>query len=447
MKRSIIIVLIGTITFSQSNMSSDIKLDQISFNINNLNINLSKPEPNIREASLSIGRINFGFSNLELMYNEYIHSGRSTFAFNGPDFTLSNLAFNISMVGNNPWEELMQELLPKNPTYEVKEMMLQIDMLCKSYEYYYDRYPDDINALVRDMNLLIPSIMGIKWKFEIINGQITATSLAGFEHGPGKVIIFEPSTESFRGYRQLDRSQYYQGISKNNITLNLGKIELLFSSNGSFDMNNSNQLLDFQIDKARFGVYNTKISIVHDNILLSKMVVKLSDFHIDLHDIFFEIDNTNNIPEINKFNGEIALNNLEIEIPNEILNKPELKKMALMLGVYSNILRIRKVDLRVSLINGNNYKLAATFFAPFVLINLDGNYTIYQQGNRSPDLYINNLTIAVRNLNPVLNEFIKQWEIENQQIIPRRAGSIFIELSGTPDNLQINGLDLDKIKF
>ena len=42
---------------------------------------------------------------------------------------------------------------------------------------------------------------------------------------------------------------------------------------------------------------------------------------------------------------------------------------------------------------------------------------------------------------------VNQWEEKNNQLIPRKSGSIFIELSGTPDNLEAKGFDLNKFKF
>ena len=42
---------------------------------------------------------------------------------------------------------------------------------------------------------------------------------------------------------------------------------------------------------------------------------------------------------------------------------------------------------------------------------------------------------------------VNQWEEKNNQLIPRKSGSIFIELSGPPDNLEAKGFDLNKFKF
>ena len=97
--------------------------------------------------------------------------------------------------------------------------------------------------------------------------------------------------------------------------------------------------------------------------------------------------------------------------------------------------------------NGNNYKLDATLSSPFATVTINGDYHLYQTGNKSQEPYFDNLSIDVRNLSQDLTGMVNQWEEKNNQLIPRRSGSIFIELSGTADNLEAKGFDFNKFKF
>ena len=344
---------------SQSQNDVSVKLNGISFNLDKFRIDLKNPDPDIHNCFLSFGRMNFGFSDIEMSLDEFDNSRRSTFAFKGPNFTLDNLDFNIAFDSPNPWQTLIKEfnLLQNNP-----------------------------NAIA-------------------------------------------------------------QNISRNEMNFHLGGIELLFASQGSFDMNNNNKLVEFQLDKAFFRVSNAKVDLMHNNMLSSKLTVKIMDYHINLDNIFFELNNSNDVPRVEKFSGEIALKNLEIQIPDEIYMQSGFKQLSTLFGMRTNIFRLRQIAMEVRFVDSNNCQLDATVYSPFATITMNGNFSIRQHRHHEPEVYINNLSFSVPYLSRGLNDLVTQWENKNNQHIPRKAGAIFIELSGEPDNLQVKGLDIKRLKF
>ena len=448
MKQLFILLTMISFTISQPHNDIGLKVNGISFNLDRLQFDFSIPNQDILGGSITIGLIKLGFVNLDLLHKEYVNSERSTFSFSGPNFILNNLDCNFQFDSYDPWVSLIRELnLSNYQTREVKDMMQTIDANCKSYDYSHGAYPNDVYELERNGYLVLPEKYNRKWKFDISKGNIIATSLSGYTDGPGKVIIYEPYYNSFRGYGEPDNSNTSQHKAVNDIKLHIGSIKLLFAAQGRFDLNNYNKLIEFQIDKAQFGISNSKVEMIYNDKPSSKIVFKLMDYHIDLQNISFDIDNSKDLPKIANFSGEIGLNNLEIIIPDEIYIQPGFQQYSKVLEMYSNIFRIRQVSIKVILKNGNNYKLDATLSSPFATVTINGDYHLYQTGNKSQEPYFDNLSIDVRNLSQGLTEMVNQWEEKNNQLIPRKSGSIFIELSGTPDNLEAKGFDLNKFKF
>jgi len=171
------------------------------------------------------------------------------------------------------------------------------------------------------------------------------------------------------------------------------------------------------------------------------------DYHVDLDNIFFELNNTKDVPKVENFSGEIALNNLEIQIPDEIYLQPAFNQLSTLFGMRTNIFCLRQIAMKVRFIDNNNYQLDATVYSPFATISMNGNFLIRQRDNRDPEVYINNFSFSVPHLSRGLNDLVTQWETMNNQQIPRKGGAIFIEFSGEPDNLQVKGFDLEKLRF
>ena len=447
---------------SQSQNDVSVKLNGISFNLDKFRIDLQNPDPDIHKGFLSIGRMNFGFSDIEMSLDEFDNSSRSTFAFKGPNFTLDNLDFNIDFDSLNPWKILTREFnLSRNNTKafssDAKTQLKSILMNAKLYAQETGDFPDEVDQMIEDGYMTLSESVKLKWEFdisklELLNGgypggEIKATSLKNMGGGAGKEVIYNVTYGEWTGYGQDDDPYIAQDKSRNEINFHLGGIELLFASQGSFDMNNNNKLVEFQLDKAFFRVSNAKVDFMSNNMPSSKLSVKIMDYHVDLDNIFFELNNSNDVPKVEKFSGEIALNNLEIQIPDQIYMQPVFNQLSTLFGMRTNIFRLRQIAMEVRFIDNNNYQLDATVYSPFATISMNGNFLIRQKNNREPEVYINNLSFSVPHLSRGLNDLVTQWENMNNQKIPRKAGAIFIELSGGPDNIQVKGFDLEKLRF
>ena len=108
MKQSLLLVFLISYGFPQSHVNTRFTMDEISYNLNNLQLDIVNPNHDIHRTFLSIGRMNMGFGNVNILYDEKNNSNHSTFSFSGPDISINNLDFNISFLAENPWMELKQ---------------------------------------------------------------------------------------------------------------------------------------------------------------------------------------------------------------------------------------------------------------------------------------------------------------------------------------------------
>ena len=263
-------------------------------------------------------------------------------------------------------------------------------------------------------------------------------------YNPTRLLINNYNQSIGHGNPNMSNVPMQKG--ENDINFHLGGIELLFASKGSFDINNYNKLVDFQIDKARFRISNALISMMYNNMPASKLIIKMLDFNIELTDFSIELDNSQQIQRVKSLSGNVVLNNVEMNIPEEIIVQPSFKELSDLLGMYGNNFRIRQISMKLKQVNDGNYQLNSSFSAPFAMITLNGDYIMHGSGSQMPDGFFDYLSIEVRNLAPGLNELVKQWEIQNNQKIPRKGNAIFIELSGPPKDLKIKDLDINKLK-
>ena len=69
-----------------------------------------------------------------------------------------------------------------------------------------------------------------------------------------------------------------------------------------------------------------------------------------------------------------------------------------------------------------------------------------KEGETAEDPYFDDVYYCGEVKTIPVNELVKQWEIQNNQKIPRKGNAIFIELSGPPKDLKIKDLDINKLK-
>ena len=418
----------------------------------------SRSEINNGIGSLDIRLLKYGFSDIDVSgeFNDYNERAKLKYKFSGPEFEMSNFKMDISFDAPNVWlvikEELASEYANGAENYfdDIKEAI-------SSYYSIYNELPNSINQL-QTMNLLSPPASyssSRQWDF-IYNppGKIVAESNTEMPGGSGKKIIHEFTGSDIEDYFSSNSYYYYNwetsgygqyddwrepGPVKNNVEISVGKVNQYFGSSGSVDINDRNQIAEFQLDKAGFSVSKANATFVVDR--TSKSTFSVADFKSIAKNVAFEFDTYNEIPIVEKAGFELSLTNLEINVPREVQEEEAFKQIADYLNINSGKFRIRGISFNVDFKRSRDLKINVTMDTQFGKVIVDGSFSIRQPIQYESDFSLDDLTIEISNLTKPIAEYIDVWEEGTGNNLPRKGKSIYLEIYGDIDNPKIRGLE------
>jgi hypothetical protein len=232
--------------------------------------------------------------------------------------------------------------------------------------------------------------------------------------------------------RNYESSSYIETQAKNDIIFTLGKVKLLLDSEGNFNVNRRNQLIDFNLKRSRFGVSNVGVIIEYNDDKSKTTELNLSDFKIEIENLFLDLDSQSPSPRVDNAIADFSLKNLEIKLPKEIKNDPEFKELASFLGIRGGQFRVREVEVKAKLENGRKMLLNIVADTQFGKGEISSSYRLDLNENGSlEDIFIEKSIIEVSDLSRGISDLIIDWEVKSGQILPRKGKSIVFELSGS----------------
>ena len=257
--------------------------------------------------------------------------------------------------------------------------------------------------------------------FELSNIKIKYSTLAPY--------LWE---RILRQNRNDESSSYIETQAKNDIIFTLGKVQLLLESEGDFNVNGRNQLIDFNLKRSRFGVSNVGVKIEYNDDKSKTTELNLSDFKIEIGNLFLDLDSQSPTPRVDNAIADFTLKNLEIKFPNEIKNDPKFKELASFLGIRGGQFRIREVEVKSELKNGRKMLLNIVADTQFGKGEISSSYRIdFNEYGEFEDLFIDKSIIELSGFSRGISDLILDWEQKTGQILPRKGKSIVFELSGS----------------
>ena len=105
--------------------------------------------------------------------------------------------------------------------------------------------------------------------------------------GPGRLVVFDRAQGRYLGYGSVGEIEDYgnreRKIVKNNLKFTIGKVSQYFGASGSVDLNERNQVADFQLQKAGFSVAKVNANFTVDR--SSKTTFSIADFKTEAKNI------------------------------------------------------------------------------------------------------------------------------------------------------------------
>ena len=126
---------------------------------------------------------------------------------------------------------------------------------------------------------------------------------------------------------------------------------------------------------------------------------------------------------------EINFKNIEIKFPSNIRQEPYFEKILNKLGIWNNLILIKKVNFNFDFINEKVAEIKIDIHTPFVKTSLYGGILIDQN--------INNFKIKLENVNADINPIslglktlIHNWESKKNIELMRKDDLITVQLTG-----------------
>ena len=122
----------------------------------------------------------------------------------------------------------------------------------------------------------------------------------------------------------------------------------------------------------------------------------------------------------------------------------DIADIAKQLGVRNGLFKVRQLDLKLVLKDNRFGEIHAGFIAPFLKINLDGEFS-YSQSITDPQIQLQNMVLKINPISYGVRDLILNWEKENNQSLPRQGATVILKLDGPLYSPIIHGLDLNRI--
>ena len=229
-----------------------------------------------------------------------------------------------------------------------------------------------------------------------------------------------------------------------NFNLNVNKVEQKLFSDIKVIIGPDISNIEFTQKKARLQLKGINISAIPKSEMVDQARFRLSDVILEITNLVMETQKIGDSPRVYNGTGQFTLRNFEIKIPSLLSSDEDIANIAEKLGIKNGLFRVRQVDLKLTLKDNRFGEIHAMFVAPFLKINLDGEFS-YSQIESDPNVYLQNMVLKINPISYGVRDLILNWEKENEQSLPRQGATIILKLDGSMDDPIIHGLDLNRL--
>ena len=188
----------------------------------------------------------------------------------------------------------------------------------------------------------------VKYKFSGPEFEMSNFKMEVSFDAPNIWLMLKEEMDNYGQYDDYRKPK----LVKNKVSIVIGKVKQYFGASGSVDLNERNQIVDFQLQKAGFSVSKVNANFTVDR--SSKTTFSIANFKTEAKNIAFEFDTYDEISLVEKASIEISLKNLEVNFPKNVQNDPEFKEIADYLNINSGKFRIRQIDLDLTFNRGRD---------------------------------------------------------------------------------------------
>jgi hypothetical protein len=178
---------------------------------------------------------------------------------------------------------------------------------------------------------------------------------------------------------------------------------------------------NFLIEKLTFqGIPDSKLNQL--------VKAELPEIVFNLSEVWLET-NLSDYFIIHKGLVEINFKNIEIKFPSNIRQEPYFERILNKLGVWNNLILIKKVNFNFNFINEKVAEIKIDIHTPFIRASLYGGILLDQDFNNFK-IKLENVNAEINPISLGLKTLIHNWESKKNIELMRKDGLITVQLTG-----------------
>jgi len=422
-------------------------LDDLSFNLSGLSMDLALEGHPFYEGHFSISEMKYGFNHIQVTSSLQGEDHFTTVKFGGPDYSLEK--FRLSAKLKTP--DIIFNVLRNLKKDRISIPTLGLTLIGESIKIYMANNsapPRSIDTLFENEYLYSNEypFNQWEWNFSIISPSlIRATSTEKFVMGKGLVIDLDLLSWEMAGYGIPKSSQ--QEWNDWDFSVEINNILLQFLSQLTLEYSESMKNMKFSLSRGKFNLAGFKIIAIPDNNLEQSMQFHIGQYSIGLKDASFSLDLNGARPELSAGSATAHLKNLEIKLPEEIYEQPEIKEIGETIGIHNGLIKVRACEVNGLMEENGNSIINISLITPFARLNVKVQIHINELGGQKHHYEFHESEIRLSHLSRGLSKLIYQWEMETGNTLPRKGNSIVLNIYGDLENPKIKGIDIQSLQF
>ena len=398
--------------------------------INNFNYNQNS------DSTESINSYKVSLDELKVSLNNFHIAGKSNskkkiydLTFTEPDFSLQGLKLSHRTFSNN-WitTEKINQL--KRRESIAQEAILMIRDAAINYE-------RDLSSVPKSLDILaVENYLDLKDKiFLDKTWQYSMNFPESIDARPGdidfaqkyKIVSYDLRSEKFNENPILD-SLINNSMVDWSYRLDINYVNILTKTEMNITIDSLKNDNTVKVKSGNFLIEGITFQGIPNNKLNQLVRAELPEIVFNLSEVWFET-NFSDYFMIHKGLVKLSLKNIEIKFPSNIRQEPYFEKILNKLGIWNNLILIKKVNFIIDFINEKVAEIKIDIHTPFVKTSLYGGILIEQN--------INNFKVKLENINADINPIslglktlIHNWESKKNIELMRKDDLITVQLKG-----------------
>ena len=412
---------------------SGIFLNDLTFNFNSDSINHDN------SYKLKLDEIKISLSNFKSNTSDSGNIKHYQFNLSGPDIKIKNVLLNRSIYSTNWITTERIKLLKKRESIPKKALIAIRDAILR-YEIDNLKQPESLDVLATNkyINLKGNLFADQTWSYHLnMPNNIIAKPTKINPYPLNKIITYDWKLLDFINDPKLDSLNMTRNAAWN-YNLKIENITHLLKSIIEIQIDSSKNNFQLKIQESGFVIDEIMFEGIPNDELSKLIRINIPHFKIDLTDIWLESDLSKSLIA-HRGKIEFNINNLEIKIPAELKDEPQIQKLLNQLGIWNNALLIKQIKLNLNIIDKNTSEINLIVESPALEIDLFGGLSTKQEPNKR-EIYLTKVNLKINPVSLGIKTWIKNWEKEYEVELKRINGLIILDLEGPIKNPSIKYL-------